>query len=49
MEPQKNKSNVQKNKIGYYLAWLAIIVGVITAIHNHLSNIEIPKKDDYKG
>jgi uncharacterized membrane protein YagU involved in acid resistance len=49
METTQNKSNVQKSKIGYYLAWIAIIAGVLAAINNHLSTVQIPKKDDYKG
>lgn len=47
METKENKNNEQKTTLSYYLAWIAIISGVISVIHNHLSNVEIPKKTDY--
>lgn len=47
MEPTQNKDNGQNSKLSYYLAWVAVISGLISVIHNHLSNVEIPKKTDY--
>lgn len=46
-QEQNSKQREGKTKISYYLAWGALLLGLLGLVHKFFTDNPIPKKDDY--